>query len=91
LRTSNGSSVGYAAGPSDHCLRRWLPIGTSIEKQKWHLTYQIDGQLIDDFPLRFYIGAFVVAAFLGFIWLARSFETRRAPNRALQPTASRRE
>ncbi len=89
FRTLDGSSIGYAAGPNDHSLQRWLPVGTSVKKQKWHLSYQIDGRLIDDFPTRFYVGALIFACCFGLVWIIRSFGATSAPNQTLQPTADR--
>lgn len=43
--------VTYIAGPTDHSLRRRLPVGTAIRKKHWALTYVIDGADTDDFPI----------------------------------------
>ena len=46
----------YVAGPTDKALKRRLPVGTVIVKEKWALSYSIDGVLINDFPSVFYWG-----------------------------------
>jgi hypothetical protein len=58
----------YVAGPTESSLRRWLPVGTSLEKTKWELGYSIDSQRISDFSMTFYeIVGFVG---VGFCWWA---------------------
>ena len=58
LRAGDESTTAYSAGPTDQSLRRYLPVGTTIEKHKWKLTYRINGAEVDDFPLFFYCGIF---------------------------------
>ncbi len=61
----------YIAGPTDHSLPRRLPIGTTVAKEKWSLSYRLNGRETDDFPLQFYIGAFVVSVCVGWWAYAR--------------------
>jgi hypothetical protein len=46
----------YVAGPTDESLERRLPVGTSIRKDKWALTYSVNDRKISDFPIGFYGG-----------------------------------
>ena len=46
----------YVAGPTDESLERRLPVGTFIRKDKWSLTYSVNGKKISDFPVVFYGG-----------------------------------
>ena len=64
VRSANGSSSIYIAGPTDGYLPRNIPVGVEIRKQRWHLSYEMDGQLIDDFPMYFYAGILSVAVAL---------------------------
>jgi hypothetical protein len=56
VENSRGTRTEYIAGPTDHSLKRSLPVGTSIDKQRWSLSYVVDGQRIDNFPRYFYFG-----------------------------------
>lgn len=58
LRAVDGSTTAYSAGPTDHSLRRYLPVETTIEKHRWQLTYRVNGVEVDDFPILFYCGLF---------------------------------
>jgi hypothetical protein len=44
----------YIAGPTDKALPRRLPVGTVINKDKWQLSYSINGREVNDFPVVFY-------------------------------------
>jgi len=46
----------YVAGPTDAPLGRRLPVGTLIQKDKWALTYSVNGKIVNDFPINFYGG-----------------------------------
>lgn len=54
LRGKNGQNQIYIAGPTDASLPRDMPVGTYLNKQKWHLYYQRNEQRVDDFPIFFY-------------------------------------
>lgn len=60
IEAPNHSRIMYIAGPTDKALRRRLPVGTKIVKAKWALTYSINGQRINDFPIFFYGGLLVL-------------------------------
>jgi len=60
LRRSDGSSTGYTATGGDMSLPRTMPVGTSIAKQRWELSYVVNGQPVHDFPLTHYV-AFLAA------------------------------
>jgi hypothetical protein len=55
LRGSDGGDYSYVAGATDASLPRSLPVGTRLKKQKWHLDYEKDGQVINDFPIALYV------------------------------------
>lgn len=54
VERSDHSRVEYIAGPVDHSLRRRLPVGTNIVKNKWALDYTINGVINRDFPTKVY-------------------------------------
>lgn len=56
VESADHAHVVYVAGPTDASLRRRLPVGTRIRKDKWSLTYFVNGKKVDDFPTRFYGG-----------------------------------
>ena len=65
IEDSRGTRTEYVAGPTDHSLKRALPVGTSIDKSRWSLTYVVNGHRIDDFPRYFYSGVgFLALCFL---------------------------
>lgn len=67
---NGGSTYRYIATPSDTTtiLYNQSPaVGALIQKDKWHLSYRINGQLIDDFPLGFQVTLGVIG--LGLVGL----------------------
>jgi hypothetical protein len=54
LRGPGGRESVYTAGPTDASLPRSMPVDTYLEKQRWHLDYEKNGQLVDDFGVFFY-------------------------------------
>jgi hypothetical protein len=50
----SGQEVQYQARGNDASLPKNLPIGTRINKAKYLLAYEINGQINDDFPVAFY-------------------------------------
>jgi hypothetical protein len=57
VRASDGSEHQYVAGATDQSLPRRLPEGTHITKKKYELTWERNGQIVNDFPLYFYVSA----------------------------------
>ena len=53
IRSSNGESHSYLAGPTDASLPRSMPVGTQIKKEPWSLYYERNGQW-HSFPFVFY-------------------------------------
>jgi len=66
VRRPDGSEQQYIAGPTDKSLPRRLPEGTRISKLKYHLAWDMNGQLVNDFPLFFYAGACGLGAMLAY-------------------------
>ena len=62
--SGGGDRIQYVACNNDNSLARDLPVGTRIEKRKWERTYQVNGEIVDDFDLRGYIDFFCVGAVL---------------------------
>ena len=62
----------YIAGPTDKALPRRLPVGTVIIKDKWALSYSIDGIRINDFPSVFYWGQMVFGLCCALLWYVLS-------------------
>ncbi len=60
LRDSDGHMTVYVAGPTDSSLPRSMPVGTSLRKRRWHLSYERDGRQVDDFGLPFYLAILTV-------------------------------
>jgi hypothetical protein len=76
LRGDDGREFSYKAGPTDASLPRSLPVGTRLLKRKWRLSYEENGQIMDDFPTSFY--AIVVGIGLALIlWSFLLFRERR--------------
>ncbi len=51
---SDGKPNTYVTGPTDASLPHDLPVGAKISKQKWHLSYVVDGRTLNTFPITFY-------------------------------------
>lgn len=69
VKTDDNKILNYTAENNDHSLKRSLPVGTRIEKVQGHLEYRINGTVIDDFPVNFYlltqrIGIILVVGYL---------------------------
>jgi len=60
LRDSDGSLTSYTATDVGTSLPRTMPVGTSIAKQRWELSYAMNDRPVNDFPLTNYI-AFLAA------------------------------
>jgi hypothetical protein len=61
IRGPSGETTSYIAGPTDGSLPRSMPVGTTLRKQSWQVSYERDGQVIIDFPVSFYVGICIVA------------------------------
>jgi hypothetical protein len=59
VRTVKGSDMRYHAGPVDEDLRRDLPVGSIVDKERWRFSYTVNGHQIDDYPFYVYSGAFL--------------------------------
>ncbi|MBC3883806.1 hypothetical protein [Undibacterium griseum] len=59
-KNSVESQIIYSAGPTDQSLPRNLPVGAELKKEKWKLKFELNGKIINDFPIDFYIGLFVI-------------------------------
>jgi hypothetical protein len=55
----------YVAGPTDHSLPRRLPIGTTVVKKKWSMSYWLNGRHVNDFPVQFYAWVFLTSVCVG--------------------------
>jgi hypothetical protein len=76
---SNGIEKKYIIGPTDSSLPKNIANGTHIKKDKYKLTWQKNGALVNDFPLTVYLGACVLGFLLAF-WAAFQWRLNR-PNR----------
>jgi hypothetical protein len=61
LNGLDGQTSEYIAGPTDASLPRSMPVGTHIRKERWHLSYERDGQRVDNFSVLFYAGILTIA------------------------------
>ena len=51
IRAPDGRNQIYIAGCTDGSLPRDFPVGTSLKKLKWHLSYEKNGALISTYPI----------------------------------------
>jgi hypothetical protein len=61
LRSPTGRPISYIAGSTDASLSRNIPVGSYIKKRRWHLSYERDGQQVDDFSISFYLASLAMA------------------------------
>jgi hypothetical protein len=61
FQSQEGRTISYIAGPTDASLPRSIPVGTYIKKRRWHLSYERDGQQVDDFGIMFYVASLAMA------------------------------
>jgi hypothetical protein len=69
VEAASGDRKTYIAGPTDKALRQLLPVGTVVVKEKWSLSYAVNGVQINDFPF-FYKGMLLLGfglALLGYV------------------------
>jgi hypothetical protein len=65
-----GRTISYIAGATDASLPRSMPVGTYIKKQRWHTSYERNGQQVDDFGTLSY--AAILAGAVGLlVWAAK--------------------
>jgi hypothetical protein len=60
LQQKDGSIVRYTATESGASLPRTIPVGASITKHKWELSYLVNDAPVDDFPLTWCVVALTV-------------------------------
>ncbi len=66
LQASDGRVIEFISSPTGHSLPSGLPVGTKIKKTPYHLSWQRNGETVDDFPLAFYL--VICGAGLGFAY-----------------------
>lgn len=67
LRSPEGIDQEYIAGATDASLSRDIPVGTTIKKREWELSYEKNGVRITDFPTYAY-SAMLGVAFACLFW-----------------------
>jgi len=81
IEARDGSRQTYVAGSVDHALPRRLAVGTVVVKNRWVLSYSLNGRKIDDFPIFFYAGVAVLGLGGAGWWvLRRASRTAVAPH-----------
>jgi hypothetical protein len=65
IRGSDGREHEHVAGPTDKSLPRRLPEGTYLKKKKYELSYIKNGEVMNDFPLFFYLTACGLGVLIG--------------------------
>src|SRR5215813_8843563 len=58
---SDGQNHVYIAGPTAASLPRTIPVGTRLKKERWHWSYEENGQQLDNFGWVFYIVLLAIA------------------------------
>ena len=77
IRDSDGRELHYTAGPTDASLPRSMPVGTTLNKQRWRLGYEQNGKWVDDFGAAFYVVVLAIA-FTCLAWSIVLWRTQRA-------------
>jgi hypothetical protein len=77
IHGSDGTERKYTAGPTDKSLPGHMPTGTYLRKSKYEISYIRNGQVVNDFPWGFYVGALVIGLILGVRSLSQWRKTRR--------------
>jgi hypothetical protein len=70
IRTADGNNISYTAGATDASLPRSMPIGTTIEKKRWHFSYERNGHKVEHFNVVFYVVTLSAAVGV-LIWAVR--------------------
>ena len=76
---SGGDNIQYIAHQNDVALAQDLQVGSRIEKNKWEITYKVNGEVIDDFNLRIPIIIGCIGALLmitGLVYSGHYFYTK---------------
>lgn len=74
--TADNSLHTYSAGPTEQALSTELKIGSSINKQRWYLSYEVNGKEVDDFPTLFYVGLLLMGIVAIGLWFLKQFINR---------------
>jgi hypothetical protein len=61
VQRSDGSLIQYTVAPGHESLPATMPVGAYIAKQKWDLSYHLNGERVDDLPLVFFAIVFTIA------------------------------
>jgi len=61
IQRSDGSLIQYTVAPGHESLPADMPVGARIAKQKWQLSYRLNGERVDDLPLVFLAIVFTIA------------------------------
>lgn len=77
VRNADGMQTNYVAAATDGALPRDIPVGSVISKAKWSFRYDLNGQLVDDFPAVFYSGLTLLGLVCIGLWIARFGSTVR--------------
>jgi hypothetical protein len=84
LQRSDGFIHEYTATQVDPSLPRTIPIGAYITKREWDMSYLLNGERVDDFPIVAYVVFLVIgsACIVGAgVLLARERLQEARPNR----------
>jgi len=88
IRGPDGRDSEYVAGASDRFLPRRLPEGTYLKKKKYELSFIKNGEVINDFPLTFYLTACGLGVLVGW-WSYSQWRFNRALDQTLNPRLPR--
>ena len=66
IRGSDHVDRQYVAGPTDASLPRRLSVGAYLKKERYELAWQKNQNIVNDFPLGFYLGACGIGIMLGY-------------------------
>lgn len=76
LRAKDGQEQDYVAGATSDSLPRSMPVGTYLRKQRWQLSYERNGQKVDDYGLWF-PGVLICIAISALVWSAKIWRAER--------------
>jgi hypothetical protein len=79
IKASDGSIKTYVAGPTDASLPRSLPVGTRLKKVPWQLSYEQDGQPVDERSMLFFYVPVLSLASGCVIWGTQRLFRDRSP------------
>ena len=75
--TANNSLYTYSAGPTEQALSSELGVGTFVNKQRWHLSYEVNRKEVDDFPVLFYAGLLLIGLVAIGLWFLKAVSKSR--------------